>query len=386
MQYTKHPKYTYLKDSTYYFSKQVPSDLRNFYSRRRIVLCLNTSKPSHAQQAASAVLAKLEDYWLKLRLSQLDVPAEHLLNASLSVTSGMPTIEDAKQLYLKLKGSGKSQLFVRSAHRNVEYLEKAIGIKSLDKYSTSDAAAFRDWLLFKQQVGKSTVQRVFSSIRAMVTLCIGELGLNIKNPFSGIYLPTSEPQKRAVLSSDAVSKVQSECMRLDDELRHIVALISNTGMRLAEAVGLMQDDLELDDPVPYVNVRPHGWRSLKTPSSTRKIPLVGVSLWAARSVANNDSVYCFPRYCDGNTCNSNSASAALNKWIKTITDKHIVIHSLRHSFRDRLRAVSAPVDLIDQLGGWSLHSVGQGYGDGYDLMTLQKTMQSALEEPSCLAI
>ncbi|MEC8545172.1 MAG: integrase, partial [SAR324 cluster bacterium] len=51
-----------------------------------------------------------------------------------------------------------------------------------------------------------------------------------------------------------------------------------------------------------------------------------------------------------------------------------VIHGLRHSFRDRLRAVEAPVDLIDQLGGWSLQSVGQGYGDGYPLAVLLQWM------------
>tara|TARA_B110000090_G_C13214890_1_gene382379 strand:- start:110 stop:274 length:165 start_codon:yes stop_codon:yes gene_type:complete len=33
-------------------------------------------------------------------------------------------------------------------------------------------------------------------------------------------------------------------------------------------------------------------------------------------------------------------------------------------FRDRLRAVETPLDRIDQLGGWSLLSVGQGDGDG----------------------
>ena len=29
-------------------------------------------------------------------------------------------------------------------------------------------------------------------------------------------------------------------------------------------------------------------------------------------------------------------------------------------------------DMIDQLGGWALKSVGQGYGDGYDLKLLVK--------------
>ena len=32
--------------------------------------------------------------------------------------------------------------------------------------------------------------------------------------------------------------------------------------------------------------------------------------------------------------------------------------------RDRLRAVNCPTEMIDQLGGWSKETVGQGYGDG----------------------
>jgi len=102
------------------------------------------------------------------------------------------------------------------------------------------------------------------------------------------------------------------------------------------------------------------------------IPLVGASLWAAKRVSEStNSEYCFPRYCSDSVCNSNSASAAINKWIKAIAGSDAVIHGLRHSFRDRLRAIEAPVDLIDQLGGWSLQSVGQGYGDGYPLVNLR---------------
>lgn len=48
---------------------------------------------------------------------------------------------------------------------------------------------------------------------------------------------------------------------------------------------------------------------------------------------------------------------------------------MRHAFRDRLRAVSAPSDMIDQLGSWSLQSVGQGYGEGYSVDILARWMQ-----------
>lgn len=50
---------------------------------------------------------------------------------------------------------------------------------------------------------------------------------------------------------------------------------------------------------------------------------------------------------------------------------------MRHAFKDRLRAVNAPTDMIDQLGGWSLQSVEQGYGDGYFLDKLQAITKEA---------
>ena len=373
MQYTN-PKYTYRKDGVFYFSKQVPSDVRSYYSKQRIVLCLRTKSSAQAQQASKAVLAKLEDYWLKLRIKDLDVPASHLLNESLSVTAGMPTIEDALNLYLDLKGIRRGELFFRAARRNVRYLVTALGLKTLDKYTTTDASRFREWLLKEQKISTSSVARVFASIKAMTNFTINEFGLEIRNPFAGVYIPPSDAQKRHSISLGDIKAIQSECYKQDDELRHIVALISDTGMRLAETVGLHQDDLVLDADVPYVQVREHPWRSLKTSTSHRVIPLVGASLWAAQRIKQNGSEYCFPRYTDGIKCNSNSASAALNKWIKQIAGSGNVIHGFRHSFRDRLRAVSAPIDMVDQLGGWSLQSVGHGYGDGYQLEVLSRVI------------
>ena len=90
---------------------------------------------------------------------------------------------------------------------------------------------------------------------------------------------------------------------------------------------------------------------------------------------NNESNFAFPRYTSLKGCNANSASAALNKWMKEKQSKQYVIHGFRHSFRDRLRAVECPSEIIDQLGGWSLRSIGQGYGKGFDLNILYKWMK-----------
>ena len=44
-----------------------------------------------------------------------------------------------------------------------------------------------------------------------------------------------------------------------------------------------------------------------------------------------------------------------------------VIHSFRHSLRDRLRAVKYPPDIADAIGGWRSSGVGQKYGSGHKL-------------------
>ena len=337
-------------------------------------MCLRTTSAFQAQQASKAVLAKLEAYWLKLRMKDLDVPASHLLNESLSITVGMPSIEDAMQLYLDLKGKGRSETYTISAKRHIQYLIKAVGLKSLDKYSTTDASRFREWLINEQKLGISSVSRIFSTIKAITNFAINEMGLEIRNAFAGVYIPPCDGQTRHPISDENIRKIQVECYRLDDDLRHLVGLISDTGMRLAEATGLHQDDIVLNADIPHVRVRTHAWRPLKTTTSHRLIPLVGASLWAAQRIKQNGSNYAFPRYTNGIKCNSNSASAALNKWIKQVAGSGNVIHGFRHSFRDRLRAVSAPIDMIDQLGGWSLQSVGQGYGDGYTIHSCQHVM------------
>ena len=150
---------------------------------------------------------------------------------------------------------------------------------------------------------------------------------------------------------------------------------SDTGMRLGEAVGLLKSDINLNSDIPYVNIRPHQWRSLKTIGSERKIPLVGASLWASKRIVDaNDSQFGFPRYTNHSFSNANHASAALNKWIKEQLTDPYVIHGFRHSMRDRLRAVECPSDIVDRIGGWLTAGVGQTYGKGYPLGVLKKWM------------
>ena len=106
---------------------------------------------------------------------------------------------------------------------------------------------------------------------------------------------------------------------------------------------------------------------------------MGEALWAVqRATAASAASYLFSSYCDGETTKANSASAALNKWLKVHVSRDVVVHSLRHAMRDRLRAVECPTDIIDQIGGWSRKGVGESYGRGYQVAQLHRWLARAV--------
>ena len=379
MRYTqKHPQHTYTKRDIYYFSRVIPSDLQHHYSKSRIIQSLKTKSVHRAIMASKMLSAKLDDYWLGLRLKQVDVPASHLLvsGATVNFESNLPTIDDALETYLNIKGRDKSDLFFSHTRRSIKYLKGCLGCRSLDQYTSADAALLRDWFVVRG-LATASIHRNLGSIKAVINFVILEQGLSCTNPFNGVYLhPDDSSKKRKPIALNNLKAIQTKCMEIDDDLRHLVSLISDTGMRLSEATGLMKSDINLDCDYPHLVITPYPHRSLKTLASERIVPLIGQSLWAARRIIEStESVYCFPRYTSSLRCNANSASAAINKWIKIVAGPDAVIHGLRHSFRDRLRAVEAPSEVIDQLGGWSLKTVGQGYGDGYKVEILSKWLE-----------
>ena len=292
------------------------------------------------------------------------------------------SLSEALSVYLVGKGAGKGKTFHAAAERACGYLVDTCGLKDLHEYSRADALAFRDALIARGLAG-SSVSRVFNSVTAVFNFAVSEYALSLTNPFTRIYHDKSAGVvKRLPVPDEDLRKVQALCRAEDDDVRWLVALVVDTGLRLGEAAGLLIQDIVLDADVPHVVIQKNSLRSLKTEGSERLVPLVGSAFWAAcrlRQQAIPLAQPAFPRYNKTGTTNANSASAALNKWLRPHVPAQCTMHSFRHSMRDRLRAVNCPTEMIDQIGGWSHDSIGKSYGAGYPLKQLEQFMKQACE-------
>ena len=389
MSETISPTFTFVKDGVFYFSRRIPKELLRHYSSPRIAFSLRTRSARVAETRARKAADQLDDYWFVLRSKDVELPGRHMLRRGYSTSNEIGAIvpaasssflllSEAVEIYLQQKGKGRPITFRRAAERACGYVIDACGDKHLDAYTKVDANAFRDALISRGLAG-SSLTRVFGTVRAVTNFAASEQGLTLSNPFAGVYYDrTAGVSDRNSIPKEALGIIQRKCREADDDLRWLIAMVSDTGMRLAEAAGLMKEDIvQQEDGSLFARVRPHPWRRLKTKGSERDVPLEGEARWAAGRILEQQSAsqFAFPRYNTRDTTNANAASAALNKWMKEYVPDGCTMHGFRHSMRDRLRAVECPADVVDQIGGWKTDGVGHGYGSGYPIGVLQKWMK-----------
>ena len=367
--------YLVRKRGIFYLQKRIPQQLTGHYGRTFVRKSLRTKDRLEASKLASQLVRGLEREWNELLFTVSATGSVYDLLHDKPIA--LPTLSEARKTYCKMKGRAEDRRFVRYTSRVVSEIVQLAGDKVINGYTRNDALLFRDSLL-KREVSYNTVKRNFECIRAIWNFAARENGVSDPNPFANMnYGNGAAAVKRMPIPIDDLRNVQQLCYQKDDDIRWLIALLSDTGMRLAEAAGLAKEDVFLDAKIPHVRLCERPWRPLKTRSSERDVPLIGAALWAAkRAYESSPNVYLFPRYCSHKGCKADYASNSLNKWLRKHVPSGCVVHSFRHSMRDRLRAVECPAEIIDQLGGWTTAGVGQQYGLGYGLVAVQKWISS----------
>lgn len=263
--------------------------------------------------------------------------------------------------------------------RAVEILIERIGDKELYRVTRDDALSFVEFWedrVINDNIGAGTANKNISHIGGMIRAVNKRLKLGLDDAFAGTRIEGGRDGKRAPFPDEFIRNTilaPGKLDELNEEARDVVYVVMETGARPSEIVNLTQARIVLDTDVPYIRIKAEG-RVLKTEHSERDIPLVGLALEAMQRHPDG-----FARYFDKGSTLSATLMKHFTKHELLPTEKH-KIYSFRHSFKDRLKAVETPEELIDELMG---HSVGKPkYGDGYGLkLKLKYLTQIAFTSP-----
>ena len=349
-----HIQYTIVRSGRFYYNRRVPKHAVSTWGQFiRVGL---TDCPSDAAVFAERLTAALDAAWKN------PVPGQRFdLDELIAICRPRSLmLRDFCHEYLQLRDMRSQPTLLA-----VEGFIAVVGHRSVEDYGREDARLYVQHL---QRKGNktATIRRRINSISAVLNYAYAELDADKRNPFSRLMIKGegADVSKRGTFTKEQLRQGYTEALSSGNSLWLLMPILGETGCRLGEIVGLRVEDVDLEQDV--IHIRPHALRRLKTTGSERSLPLVGHARTAIRQVMEqSEHGVLFPRYLRPEGMKTDHASCALSKWLKNRFGS-LTAHCLRHTMRDRLREVEAPVELIDQIGGWSSSkTVGSSYGKGF---------------------
>jgi integrase len=256
---------------------------------------------------------------------------------------------------------------------------KTVSDLDVGEIKTSDLMAYRAWLYEQIKLGKTSQASANKDLMFLVGTIKEVTHANdilIKFNSDRLLFTPEKPKPRPPFSRAWISDkllAPGALVGLNSEARCILLGMINTGYRPSEGASLGPAQIRLDSNVPHIKIEPalrkeesDPVRKLKTDSSERIIPLVGVSLEAFRQFPGG-----FPRYAD-RVILSDTINDYLRAHHLMETDKH-TLYCLRHSFEDRLLAAGVDERIRMDLMGHQIKR--ERYGAGADLDHLQRVVQ-----------
>ena len=361
-----HIQYTISRSGTYYYNRRVPSHAVPAYG-------------THIRQALSACPVEAEAYATRLSNVLEASWAAHKTTTPINIPAVVNSFKPKAYLLSEMAEEYISLKKIDRASPNLSlasFIELA-GDRDVTSYVRDDAKLFVNDL---QRHGNktATIRRKVNSICAILNYAYAELDVDKRNPFSRLFIKGEgqDAHKRGTFTLDQLKRGYDHALSSGSQVKLLMPLLGETGCRLAEIVGLELDDIDMTESL--IHIRPNRIRRLKTSNSTRTLPLVGYAKEAMLLALQHADDHClYPRYLKDGTCRATHASNALGKWLKN--DFGMTAHSLRHTFRDRLRASGCPLELIDQIGGWSsIGTIGSRYGRGYELGAVRDQLEGII--------
>lgn len=311
------------------------------------------------------------------RLQAAHAGTRHDASAAVgSVEQPKLTVSQVKKVYLEVIAVGESKgMSPKQARKREEqkrfaadkFIEVAGDVVFLE-ITREQATKYHEWWMDrvlgrngKKKVSGNTANRAFGNIRKMFRDYANYIHAEVKNPFDGLAFPDRKRQKREV-PPFPIDFIRDKLLAvgahdgLNNEALAIFLVLIETGARPSEICNLPPERIHLKADVPYITVDFQEERVIKTESSVRDIPLIGVALAVMRHFPKG-----FPRYRD----REDTLSATLMKHLRAKkllpTDAHRV-YSTRHSFEKRMLEAGLDYEFRKSILGHSIDR--EKYGDG----------------------
>ena len=215
-----------------------------------------------------------------------------------------------------------------------------------------------------EAIAPNTANRHIGNIRSLYADYFKHVGEEERaNPFRNMHFKAKTRTEVPPFSGEWVREkilAPGATRKWRPELQLITLMLIETGCRPSEIINLRVEDFHIDEPVPYISIRARNDREVKTDTSERDIPLVGISLEAARRAAPR----AFAHYYDkGELFSANMMKNFRNRGLLE-TPEH-KIYSLRHAFEKRMQEANVDYGLRCLLMGHK--TTRPVYGDGGSL-------------------
>ncbi len=239
-------------------------------------------------------------------------------------------------------------------------------IKELQKVGRDHTLAFQDWWIDRienEGVKPSTANKDFVHVKDFLNTVSKHFKLDLKLQylFEGILLKEDTEQTRLPFTSEQIIEIleSDKFKEADPDVRWLATAMAGTGSRNTEIIGLLPEDIRLQNKVPHIAIIGRKGKKLKTVHSKRIIPLTGYALEAFKARPEG-----FPNHREHPDLLTNKMNRFLRENGFFPTENHSA-YSLRHSFQDRLSEVDAPDRVQAELMGHRFPR--EKYGNGPSL-------------------
>jgi integrase len=196
-----------------------------------------------------------------------------------------PMFSDAHGNYRRENPSAQRRKFKTLAKQAYALFVGQFGDLPLDELRHVHITEFRDSQLARG-LHANSVRRHINMLNAMLNMVFKHLDMDRLSPFRRVYIRSEGELSRtmAPITLEHLRKVKAHllCHPIPSRLAALIQL--NTGMRISEPVMTRLDDLVLVHDIPHLCVRKNSLTDRKTQASIRCVPLLGVSLGAAREL------------------------------------------------------------------------------------------------------